>query len=99
MKKEYLFYTPGGNIFIETDMRRTDNTARKALNLLSAIYKRDDDLFERAKNDRATLDDTKRRLVPYTLTETEKRWTFTSKGGSVVSVPKGTPGYIVLTQD
>ena len=98
MTKGYLFYTPGAIIYIETEKRRTDETARGALDILAAIYKSNADTLKRAKNDRTTLEDVKRRLQPYTLTETATRYIFKNKGGSVFDIPKGAPGYIVLTK-
>lgn len=98
MTKGYLFYTPGGIIFFETEKRRTDETAREAIDKLKTIYPDKIDLIERGKNDRATLDDTKRRLQPYTLTETKTRYIFKSRRGSVVDIPKKTKGYTVFTK-
>lgn len=94
-KHGYIFNTPKYNIFLETANRRTDTTAAAILDIIGELYHSNPETIKRAKTDRATLDDIKKRLQPATMTDNGTRRSYANKAGRVfMETPAADPGTI-----
>ena len=98
MQKGFLFNTPNYNIFLVTSGRRTDAAAAAVLDIIGELYHSNPDTLKRAKTDRATLEDVKKRMQPATMTENGTRRSYSNKAGRVfMDTPAGDPAQIIRT--
>ena len=101
--KDVLIFEAGIQIFIIDGSRRTDSAARAIIEAAWQVGRIHIELADRAKEDRKTLDDIKKRLIHCTMetrtTTTGDRWTFYTKSGVFMDIPSNSRNYIRADKD
>ena len=96
--KDVLIIDIGVQVYIIDGSRRTDNAARAVISALCENGRITPNTADRAKEDRKTLDDIKKRLIHCTMetrtTTTGDRWTFYTKSGVFMDIPSNSRNYI-----
>ena len=93
--KGFLFNAKRKIVFLKAD-RRTDETARKMLDIIGELNNAHPDTIERAKADPATLKDVEKRLEAVEMLTDDTRRRFYVKGHVYMDIPAADPNYLIV---
>lgn len=102
-RKNVLLSNAGVQVYIVDGKARTDKAALAVISALCESGRITEELAERARNDRPTLDKIKKNMIHAQMetreTETGKRWTFYTASGVFMDIPAYSRNYITADAD